>query len=199
MKINDIEVYDAIIEDDGDGVRAISLVESPAIQKDFLYFNEDKELIKFKIENEDERIIVSPVMITDLPIIRINNGIEYFIKYPELTIKYMVQKFMKENKNNLININHNDLFPDGLFIYESYLTDDNKKAPKEFGDIPNGSWFVTIKVDNDEVWNQVKKGEFKGLSLEGFFAITKVPSNNDEVNRELELINKLYKDLCKIK
>jgi hypothetical protein len=73
-----------------------------------------------------------------------------------------------------------------VFMFESFLIDDTKPTPKGFDKAPNGSWFVSYKVDNDEVWAQVKDGTFNGFSVEGVFSESRQMDVDKMIIEEIE-------------
>ena len=184
----DIPVYKALINDSEEGMYAVSLVEEPAVEKNFLCFNSSKELIKFTIDNEEQRIITGVLMRANFPIYRRTaEGFEYYIIYEKETIELMVEKWIAEGLINNINLNHNpNEYVDGLYLKEVFIKDIKKGInPSGFDDIEEGSAFGTYKVLNDEVWKEIKNGTFKGFSLEGYFDleqcdIVEVKNEEDE-------------------
>ena len=151
-------IYLTIDDDHETGLDAISLVDHPAIERNWMAFNKQQ---KFAI-NEDKQIVSGMAMISDYPIYRKDDD-------GRDSIRKIAYKFMKEGKTNATNLDHTTKV-DGVFMFESFLIDDTKPTPKGFDKAPNGSWFVSYKVDNPEVWAQVKDGTFKGFSVEGVFS-----------------------------
>jgi hypothetical protein len=98
-----------------------------------------------------------------LSIARDEDGREYYVVFDSDAIRKIAYKFMKEGKTNATNLDHTTDV-EGVFMFESFLIDEMKPTPKGFDKLPNGSWFVSYKVDNDDVWKQVKDGTFKGFS-----------------------------------
>lgn len=147
---------------------AISLVENPAVEVDFLAF-EKMESVKL---SEEKREITGVVCLADTPIYRFNQTFgEHYILFDKDTIKAMVLKYSKLGQNNNVNIEHEGNLISGLTMVESYIKDSERGiAPVEFSAVPDGSWICTFKVENDDVWNQVKELKtLKGFSLQGLF------------------------------
>jgi hypothetical protein len=142
----------------------ISIVDFPAIEEDFIKMSKQAE-IKFSI-NEEKRDIMGPVLIPDKLIYRNDARGEYYIKFSAETIKKMAIDFFQDNIQNSGNIMHRaDV--DGITFYQSFIKDANKGInPASFEDVPDGSWFVTAHVANDDVWNLIKKGELRGFSID---------------------------------
>lgn len=143
----------------------VALVNSPAIQVDFLKFSEQEEL-KFSID-EEKRIVTGPVLIPEQMIYRrMDNGKEFYIKFTEEMIKNAAIEFFRQGRENEGNVEHS-VSVNGITFYESYLKDDTRGiVPVEFSDLPNGTWFLSAKVENDDVWELVKNGTIKGFSID---------------------------------
>ena len=195
--IKDLPIYKAYIKNDDDGMYCVSLVESPAVESNFLCFNSQKELLKFKIENEEERIITGVLMRCNFPIYRVDaSGFEYYVLYDKETIEIMAEKWLADGLINNINIEHNsNNMVNGLFLKEVYIKDTKKGInPKGFEDISDFSLFATYKVINNEIWNEIKNGTYKGFSLEGFFEL-KLNNEEEDEKQLLEEILTMLKQL----
>lgn len=191
-----LPVYKAIITDDIDGIQAISLVEYPATEIDFLTFKkEEKKSLSYSISNEEKREILCVIMVADKLIYRHdNNGYEYYITYDADTIKSMAIKLLKDHNFNNINIEHSNLFVDGISLVELFIKDDLMGiSPKGFEDVSNGSLFARYKVDNENIWNDIKNGAFKSVSLEGYFTTELEDKENKLMDEIIDLLNKLNK------
>ena len=169
------ETYELVMKDNEDEVFALSLVSNPAIQSNFVYFSADgkKELVKFATTDEDQRTIVGPILIPDMKILRLKeDGVTpYYVIFSKETVKALAQKYIKDNKANNITLEHQKPTND-VSLVESWITDSAvyDKA-KSYGlNVKPGTWMGVFKVDNPNVWKQVKAGDFKGISLEGIFS-----------------------------
>ena len=185
-----IPIYNAVINDDECGIDRISLVDSPAVESYFVAFNKAKQPILFS-SNEPQKMITGVIARCDFPIYRYDKELgEYYINFTQETIKQMAQKLLRDNNQNNVNIEH--LFGsdvDGVEMVELFFKDiDKGKNPTGFEDISNGSLFATFKVDNQDIWQKIRSGEFKGFSLEGMFGFD-LPSNEPEniVDEDVEL------------
>ena len=149
----------------------------------------DKYRQVFKIENEEKRIVSGYFMKADLPIIRLNEDNEkYYVVFRRDTIEKIVNKFFKNGLNANVNLMHdNNLQAKGVYVIESLIIDSKRgiKAPKGFEDAPDGSWWGSMRVENDEIWQMVKDGSFKGFSVEGMFGQAK------SIKYPVSLINKI--------
>lgn len=143
---------------------SISIVDLPAIEKDFIKLSKQSE-VKFSI-NEEKRDIMGPVIIKDQLIYRNDENGEYYIKFSAETIKKMAIEFFKRDAQNNGNVMHSVDVP-GVTFYQSFIKDTNRGiSPEGFEDVPDGSWFVTAHVENDEVWNLIKEGQLRGFSID---------------------------------
>jgi len=124
----------------------------------------------FQEINEEKRIVTAPVMIAETPILRFSPELgKYYVKFSKDTIMKMMKKYFKENKIHNVNVNHDEnAVKDDVYMIESYIVD-NRNESKLYPDLPEGSWVATYLVENDEVWNKIKEGEYQGFSLEGYF------------------------------
>lgn len=190
----ELPVYDLKISDivtDEAEVSYVALVDKPAIQRDFLAFN-DAEKLQFTITNEEQRIISGPLMLADTPIYRNTQRIgEHYIKFTADTIKQIAIKFSKKGYHGNVNIMHSpDMQVEGLVMFESFITDESRgiKPMAGFEDAPNGSWFGSFYVENDQVWEAIKLGVVKGFSVEGIFNYTLPKKTAEETLMELAKI-----------
>lgn len=193
-----IPIYKAVLEDEETGMYTISLVTNPAVQSDFLYFNEQRMPLHFKVENEEKRVVTGVIMRCDYPIYRIGmSGMEYYLTFDKQTIEKMAEKWLKEGFQSNVNLQHNpDAYVDDVLLKEVFFKDVNRGInPMGFEDIEDGSLFGTYHILNDEVWASVKSGEFKGFSLEGYFNVVEVEQDQEEAeyNEIMALIDKIEK------
>ena len=166
--------YIRINDEDITGVDAISLVDVPAVEKNFLCFSEDKQPVKMQFDNS-KHIITGVVCLADTPIYRYNERYgEYYVVFSKETIQKMVEKFAKMDLFKSVNLQHDDTkFVDGIYMVESYITDKERGInPIEFSDIPQGSWVCSYKVENENLWNEIINGDkLNGFSLQGMFKL----------------------------
>lgn len=171
------------------GMDAISLVECPAVEVDFLKFSKE-EPKSLQFTNEEKRIITGVALLADTPIYRVKpDGEEYYVVFDRETIEQLVTKYSKYMFNNFVNIEHsNQHFVDGMYMIESYLKNSERGiVPIEFSEIPDGSWIVSYKVDNIDVWEKIKSGEVKGFSIQGVFNLIEQkeePSIDDMIEND---------------
>ena len=200
-----MKIFELIIdEEDESGVEMIALVDSPAIQSNWMAFNEQKPIdLKFKIQDEEKRIVSGYFMIADLPIARMDDaGKVFYVVFRKDTIERIVNKFMKNGFSSKVNLMHNsNALAEGVYVIESIIVDSKRgmKAPEWAEKVPDGSWFGSMKVDNDEVWKQVQSGEFRGFSVEGLFAQDREFELPEKVINKIKEVIKKYKISQKVK
>ncbi len=127
--------------------------------------------MKFSI-NEDEQIVSGALMLADTPIYRFDANGEYYVVFNADTIQKIVQKYFQKGYQANVNLMHDPMqIVDGVTLFESFITSKKRGIQPMVGfeDAPEGSWFGSFKVDNQEVWASIKNGDFKGFSVEGLF------------------------------
>jgi hypothetical protein len=135
----------------------------------------------FAIQDEDERIITGPIMLADTPIYRNDDNGEYYVVFSKETIKKIAQKFFKKGYQSNVNLMHDQgNLTEGLTMFESWIKDEKRgiQGLAGFEDTPDGSWFGSFKVDNDQVWQYIKEGKVRGFSVEGVFNYRKSGEKN---------------------
>ena len=183
------------LQDDAQ-VDFISLVDKPAIQKNWNAFNNKQ---KFEIVSEDMRIISGPIMLADTPIFRSDAHYgDYYVAFSANTILKIMQKYFRKGFQSNVNVMHNgQLTLDDVTLFESFQSDEKRGIPpmKGFEDTPWGSWFGSMVVNNEQVWEeQVKTGLLKGFSVEGIFNY-----KPKEVTQISALINEVKNILSQVK
>lgn len=169
----DLPIYQLEISDDlndGAEVDFVALVDRPAIERNFLKFKEARN--NFAIQSEDRRIVSGALMLADTPIYRNDQHGEYYVTFTKETIEKIAQKFFKKGYQSNVNLMHDEAQAvEGITLYESFIVDSARgiSPMKGFEDAPEGSWFGSFKVENEDVWQKIKTGEFKGFSVEGIF------------------------------
>jgi hypothetical protein len=183
-------------ENEFSGIEAISVVENPAIEEDFIALK--KHEVQLAEVDAEKRILMGPALIPNKQIYRTNGEEEYNIFFSEDTVKKASELFLSRGKQNNSTLEHQvDL--QGLSVVESWIIEDSEMdKSKKYGlSLPKGTWMVSVKVNNDDIWNNyVKEGKVKGFSIEGFFA-DKLDGPNESVEEdfssdELEAIATLY-------
>lgn len=183
--------------DEVSGIEAVSIVENPAIEEDFVALKSQE--FKFAEVNKEKRILMGAALIPNKPIYRANEENEYYIYFSRDTVRKASELFFIKGNHNKSTLEH-QMPLEGLVAVESWIVEDKEKdKSKIYGmDMPLGTWMLSMKVLNDDVWNNyVKTGKVKGFSIEGYFA-DKVerpnePNNLSAWNEEEEehLVNEL--------
>ena len=155
--------------DDVSGIEAISVVESPAIEEDFIALkNQEYKLAEV---DKEKRILMGAALVPNKPIYRKSGEDEYYIYFSKDTVRKASELFFIRGNQNNSTLEHN-LPLTGLTAVESWIVESEKDKTRHYGlDVPVGTWMVSMKVLNDEIWNDyVKTGKVKGFSIEGYFA-----------------------------
>ena len=163
-------MYDALITDAETGMYKISLVDDPAVMSNFLAFDNNKKVQMYQVESDEKRLVRGVVMRADFPIYRYNKNLgEYYVIYKADQIRIMAEKYLLEARQNFINLMHEqDSDVDGVQMVQ-YFIKGSGVSVEGFDDIADGSLFAEFHIVNDEVWNAIKEGTYKGFSLEGVF------------------------------
>lgn len=185
---NNIPLYAAHINESGTGVFCVSLVTDPATEVPFFFFDKDKKLEKFAVENKTEHIVAGVIMLADTKIYRRLNDFEYYIIYSKETLKQIAEQMIKDGVGSNVNIEHeqgSDV--DGVNLMELFVIDREKGIdPIFFKDIPDGSLIGFYKVHNDEVWEKIENGDVLSFSLEGVFDLTPEEFKNNKTQEDLD-------------
>ena len=167
-----MKIVELILDEDQDasGIEAISIVENPAIEEDFIALKSDE--IKLAEVSKEKKILMGALLIPNKPIYRKNGEDEYYIYFSKDTVLKASQMYLtKGNQNNSTLEHQHEL--SGLSLVESWLVEDevHDKSRKYGMNVPVGTWRGAVKVNNDKIWNEyVKTGKVKGFSIEGYFA-----------------------------
>lgn len=190
-----LPVYEMMINpDEGSDVEVsfVALVDKPAIEINFLTFKTQQ--LYFAVDNE-KRIISGPAMVADSLIYRRDEQGEYNVFFSAATIKEIALKFAKKGYAKNLNLFHDPSLPaDGVTIFNSFVSDKSigVQPMAGFEDLPDGSWFISAKVENEEIWQRIKAGEVKGFSVEGNFSFRKSEQNHE---KQYLIENSLMADL----
>lgn len=188
-----METYEVLFkEGETTGVYGISLVNDPAMESLFIALSKEEPL-QLKSVDTEKRIVMGAVLIPNKPVYRNQNGKEFNIVFPEETIRLASEAFLKNGHQKSSTLEHDvEAKLSGVSIVESWLVEDpkNDKANVYGFDLPKGSWMASMKIDNEEIWNDfVKTGKVKGFSIDGFFDLEQV--NLKSNNSDLDFRNKM--------
>jgi len=179
-------------EDLDAGVEAISIVESPAIESDFVALKNQE--IKLAEVDKEKKILMGALLIPDKPIYRNGSEGEYYIFFSKDTIVKASQMFLQNGNQSRSTLEHAQAL-NGLTLVESWIVEDKAKDKTAlYGlDVPVGTWMGSVKVNNEDVWNEyVKTNKVKGFSIEGYFADKmEAPKENIEEQMASQLLNQI--------
>ena len=178
--MDNLPLFDITLEDFEQGMYKISLVDKPAIEENFIYFNEVKKIEMFS--NEEKKEVVGPIMIPNKEILRFSPDMGYYyVRFTEETIRQIMYNYSKKGLFNAFGIDHAHDTEDVVMLEVWMKESDNDKS-KDYGyDLPNGTVFVKAKIESDELFTAIKTGEINGFSIE-IKADIKPTNNNEQMN-----------------
>ena len=173
MKRKATKIVELVIADDSEEltIDAISLVTSPAIEQDFVFFGKENNNLTLAKVDEEKRMLVSPALIPNKQIFRYdpNTDSNYYVYFSKETVRQASELYLKHNNHHKATYQHEDRVS-GVLTIESWIKEGEQDKSKLYGfDLPDGTWFVKMKIENDEIWNKITGGELRGLSIEGYF------------------------------
>lgn len=187
-----LPIYEMKISDnleDNFEVYAIAGVDKPATGVNFFAFNEQAQPLAFAQINNEERVVIGAAMIPDLMIYRKQDDKEFNVYYTKETIQQIAVKFFEKDFQKNFNLMHDpNQQKDGVVFFQSFIKDTAKGIEGMKGDYPEGTWFLGAKINNDEVWNNIKAGLIKGWSVEGYFKLKEAEPTAEQVLTEMKKI-----------
>jgi hypothetical protein len=180
---------------------AVSFVGNPAIKKNMMLFDEDNShKLKFNLDPL-QWIASGPAILADTPIYRNDKYGEYYTIFPKEVVKKLVIKMMAQGTNKNVNLFHSSSLIDGVTLFESFISDEQRgiKPMVGYEDTPDGSWFVSYKIDNPELQDKITSGEIKGFSVEGLFKLNMTKDVLPSPDGSAVLMNKVVEILSQIK
>jgi hypothetical protein len=188
-----MKIIELIIDekDEMSGIDAVSVVHSPAIEENFVALQ--KHELELKEVDKEKRILMGAALIPNKHIYRVNEkNEEYYIYFSSDTVRKASELFLMRSNQNNATLEHESKLQ-GMSVVESWIIDDSKSDKSRlYGfDLPKGTWMISMKVNNDKIWNDVKEGKVKGFSIEGYFA-DKLEMSLQEIE-EAELIEQIKK------
>ena len=197
------KIVELVIADDSQelAIDAISLVHSPAIESDFVFFGKEKNNLTFAKVDEEKRMLISPALIPEKTIFRYDpqTDSEYFVYFSKETVRKASELYLKHNNHHKATHEHSERVS-GVLTVESWIKEGDMDKSKLYGfDLPNGTWFVKMKIENDDLWKEIKSGSLRGLSIEGYFTdkmekmSEKVPTDEEILSALNEIITKANK------
>ena len=168
-----MDIVELILDEENEemvGIDAVSIVENPAIESDFIALaSEEVQLAKI---DEEKKILMGAALIPNKPIFRKRNETMFYVYFSRDTVRRASELFFQNGNQNNATLEH-EMSVNGLTVVESWIVEDSKmdKSAKYDLEMPEGTWMISMKVENEEIWNDyVKTGKVKGFSIEGYFA-----------------------------
>jgi len=199
-----MKLYELLIDENDlflSGVNAISIVENPAIASDFIALGDQKPVLLAEV-SKDKQILMGAALIPDKPIYRKDGDEEYYVYFSKETIAKTAEAFFRNNNQNNATLEHAEVL-DNMTVFESWIVEDPEfDKSKKYGlEVPAGTWMVSMKVDDKDVWdNYVKDNKVFGFSIEGKFAnvLRKESSDMDfsdqVLDKTLDMIREFVKE-----
>jgi len=203
--MNPTKIVELVIADDSEelAIDAISLVTSPAIETDFVYFGKEKNNLTFAKVDEEKRMLISPALIPNKQIFRHdpNTSSDYYVYFSKETVQKASELYLKHNNHHKATYQHQDRVS-GVLTVESWIIEDSKldKSTLYGFSLPVGTWMVKMHIENEEMWSEIKSGNLRGLSIEGYFSsaiekMQKEESNAEPTNEDiLKALNEIIEE-----
>lgn len=193
--INGLPLYEALVTDSDTGMIKISLVDSPAVMSDFQKFSAGARRMRYRVQDEERRLVRGVVMRTDYPILRMSEDMgEYYVIYRAPTIRKMAEKYLLESRQNKVDLMHDGKDVEGVQMVQFFIKDTAAGIdPEGFGDIADGSLFAEFHIVSDTIWESVKEGTYRGFSLEGLFNLVQQETHGNNQQPMKEDMKKLSK------
>ena len=205
MKRKKTKIVELVISDESQEmtIDAISLVTNPAIEQDFVFFGKEKNNLTLAKIDEEKRMLVSPALIPNKQIYRYdaNTDSDYYVFFSKDTVRQASELYLKHNNHHKATYQHEEDVT-GVLTIESWIKEGDQDKSKLYGfDLPDGTWFVKMKIENDEMWDKIKSGELKGLSIEGYFINKMEKMGKQQFSNEdiLEALSELIKEKTELK
>ena len=190
------KVVKCVIDEEGRlGITAMGLVDAPAIEENWIALSK----MQLSAINDERRMLYGPALIPDKEILRYDEkGEPYYVYFEKETVQKVAHQFFKKNLQHTTNLQH-EIPVTGVTVVESWLKEGKNDKSIQLGlpELPDGTWFIGTKVDEEHVWNDVKEGKIKGYSIEGFFNEVGVAMSGVK-NYEAELVLELDQLLSKV-
>ena len=199
-----MKLYELLIDENDlllSGVNAISIVENPAIASDFIALGDQKPVLLAEV-NKDKQILMGAALIPNKPIYRKDGDEEYYVYFSKETIAKTAEAFFRNNNQNNATLEHAEVL-DNMTVFESWIVEDPEfDKSKKYGlEVPAGTWMVSMKVDDKDVWdNYVKDNKVFGFSIEGKFAnvlrreSSEMDFSDQVLDKTLDMIREFVKE-----
>ena len=199
--MNATKIVELLIDENSEelAIDAISLVTSPAIESEFVFFGKEKNNLTFAKVDEEKRMLISPALIPNKQIFRHDpqTSSDYYVYFSKETVQKASELYLKHNNHHKATYQHQDRVS-GVLTVESWIIEDSKldKSTLYGFSLPVGTWMVKMHIENEELWEKVTSGELKGLSIEGYFTNKFEQMNKKQPTQEqiLSALNELIKE-----
>ena len=168
-EFNGLPLYKAVFPQEADGILRVSLVDRPAVESDFMFFSKVERVQTYSVSDEEKRLVRGVILRADYPIYRVDPHIgEYYIMFDPKEIRELAERYLYDGRQNRVNVMHQaNSEVAGVNLRQIFIKDSkNGIDPKGFEQIEEGSLFGEYHITNDAVWEEVKKGTYKGFSVE---------------------------------
>ena len=172
--MNNTRIVELVIDEDSQelAIDAISLVSAPAIEENWVFFGKEKNNLTLAKVDEEKRMLVSPALIPNKQIFRYdpNTDSDYYVYFSKDTVRKSSELYLKNNNHHKATHEHSERVS-GVLTVESWIIEDTKtdKSTLYGFSLPKGTWMMKMKIENEDLWQKIKSGELKGLSIEGYF------------------------------
>jgi hypothetical protein len=189
-----MDLIEMVIDGELEGIQAISLVEAPAIDENWVTLSEQ---LLFKAQDQERRIVMGPALIPDKPIYRRKGEEEFHIFFSKETVRKSMELYFKNGRQNSATVEH-EVGIASTTVVESWIVEGEQDKSKLYGfDLPVGTWMVSMKIESEPIWDEwVKTGRLKGFSIEGYFKKREELSSHEELTEDgfLDELKDIFKD-----
>ena len=198
MFYNNIPVFAVNVESEDCTITTISLVDEPAMELQMQMFDK-KETVKFSLQDEVKHNIVSCIVRTDFPILRLTpEGNPYYIVFNRETSEILCQRLMRDGFQQNISLDHNGKLIEGIQLQEVFIKDSARGiSPIGFEEAAEGSLFGVYHITDDQLWKDCIEGRFGGVSLESYIDLQKFNKIDNKKNNRFSM-NKIKNILRKL-
>lgn len=198
----DIPVYRFLIDEDEEalGMVGISLVESPAMESSFLVFNKQKKPIRFVENKKYKQVLTGLAIIPDLPIYRKDEELgEYYGVFSVEEVEKIRNKFHKQKFTDNVNLDHNSKSKVNGYVIESYILNSDLRLQEAeslgLTDAVSGAWVISLKIEDEDVFNDVLEGKYTGFSIESFLNLEKFSIQKNNINKKEDKMKSKFQSL----
>ena len=189
IKLVENGIYKAKIKTKENGLQILSMVETPAIEINYVKMEEEINHIKMEVLDEEKNIVIAPALVPDMLIPRVHKGIKYYISFDKETIEQSLIKMSAEQKDQNVDVNHSEKLINGAIVMEKFITHPNRVTQvKNFENLPMGTLFFTAKVTDEKLMSDIKAGKINGWSIDGFYDL-EIEEDVELTEDEIKILN----------